>query len=97
MASFYHNELRRALSEQTFGIARYEVATPVSPHEATAAVTVLEGPCISVTLTGRGYHVGADLSDGQTFEAIEDLLMSVSPKYAQQRSDALFSKLRGLQ
>ncbi|KAI6039303.1 hypothetical protein EDC04DRAFT_2895391 [Pisolithus marmoratus] len=93
MASFFHNELRRALSEQTFGIARYEVAAPVSPHEATASVTVLEGPCVSVTLTGRGYH----LSNGQTFEAIEDLLTSVSPRYAQARSDALFTKLQALQ
>lgn len=93
MASFFYNELRRALSEQTFGIARYEVATPVSAYEATASVTVLEGSCVSVTLTGRGYH----LSNGQTFETIEDLLMSISPKYAQQRSDALFAKLRGLQ
>ncbi|KAI6030954.1 hypothetical protein F5J12DRAFT_713244 [Pisolithus orientalis] len=97
MASFFYNELRRALSEQTFGIARYEVATPVSAYEATASVTVLEGSCVSVTLTGRGYHVGIGLSNGQTFETIEDLLMSISPKYAQQRSDALFAKLRGLQ
>lgn len=92
-SGFYYNELRRALSEQTFGIARYEVATPVNPHEATASVTILEGPCASVTLTSRGYH----LSNGQIFETIEDLLLSVSPKYAEKRSDVLFSKLQALQ
>ncbi|KIM61977.1 hypothetical protein SCLCIDRAFT_99556, partial [Scleroderma citrinum Foug A] len=94
---FYYNELRRALSEQTFGIARYEVATPVSPHEATASVTILEGPCAAVTLTSRGYHVSTShLSNGQIFETIEDLLMTVSPKYAEKRSDVLFSKLQAL-
>ncbi|KAL4063303.1 hypothetical protein V8B97DRAFT_1876926 [Scleroderma yunnanense] len=92
-SGFYYNELRRALSEQSFGIARFEVATPVTPLEATASVTMLEGPCASVTLTARGYH----LNTGQIFESIEDLLLSVSPKYAQKRSDVLFSKLQALQ
>lgn len=59
-SGFYYNELRRALSEQAFGIARHEVATPTSPHEATASVTILEGPCTSVTLTSRGYHVSTN-------------------------------------
>ncbi|KAG6332812.1 hypothetical protein ID866_6276 [Astraeus odoratus] len=92
-SNFFYNELQRALSEQSFGIARYEVAKPISPHEATASVTMLEGPCVSITLNARGYHVNSD----QIFESIEDLLMSLSPKYTQKKSDALFAKLQGLQ
>lgn len=55
--SFYHNELNRALSEQSFGLTRYDVARQHSPHEATAVVTLLEGTNIRVSLNIRGYQV----------------------------------------
>lgn len=55
--SFYHAELSRALSEQAFGLARFDVCRGSSPHEATASVTLLEGRTIRITLTARGYQV----------------------------------------
>ncbi|KAH0832027.1 hypothetical protein J3R83DRAFT_12932 [Lanmaoa asiatica] len=56
-SSFYHNELSRALSEQSFGLTRYEVTRLYSAHEATAVVTILEGNTIRVSLNVRGYQV----------------------------------------
>jgi hypothetical protein len=56
-SSFYYNELSHSLSEQSFGLSRYEVARQYSPHEATAVVTLLEGTTIGVSLNMRGYQV----------------------------------------
>jgi len=55
--SFYQTELSKALSEQAFGLARFDVCGGSSPHEATASVTLLEGRTIRITLTVRGYQV----------------------------------------
>ena len=111
-SSFYYNELSRSLSEQSFGLSRYEVAGQYSPHEATAVVTLLEGTTIRVSLNMRGYQVNlhhsttvviADLSlcfkldEGQTHELIEELLQSVSPMYVRKREDMIIVKLQGLQ
>ncbi|KAF8555721.1 hypothetical protein OG21DRAFT_1507349 [Imleria badia] len=92
-SSFYHNELSHALSEQSFGLTRYEVARQFSAHEATAVVTLLEGTNIRVSLNIRGYR----LDDGQTYESIEELLQSVSPMYVRKREDIIVTKLQGLQ
>lgn len=56
-SSFYHDELGRALSEQSFGLIRYEVTRQYSAHEATAVVTLLEGTNVRVHLNTRGYWV----------------------------------------
>lgn len=56
-SSFYHNELSCALSEQSFGLTRYEITRQYSAHEATAVVTLLEGTNIRVYLYIRGYRV----------------------------------------
>ncbi|KAG8214561.1 hypothetical protein J3R82DRAFT_9624 [Butyriboletus roseoflavus] len=58
-SSFYHNELTRALSEQAFGLTRYEITGRYSAHEATALVTLLEGTNIRVSLNTRGYRVNS--------------------------------------
>ncbi|KIJ64631.1 hypothetical protein HYDPIDRAFT_28567 [Hydnomerulius pinastri MD-312] len=92
-SSFYYDELRRALSEQSFGLARYDVARQFTPHEASACVTLLEGTTLRVSLNARGYQVDS----GQIFESIEDLLQSISAMYEQKRRDTLFAKLQGLQ
>ncbi|KAF8442958.1 hypothetical protein L210DRAFT_862160 [Boletus edulis BED1] len=92
-SSFYHDELSRVLSEQSFGLTRYEVAGQSSAHEATAAVTLLEGTNINVSLNIRGYQ----LDDGQTHESIEELLQSISPKYVQKRQELIIAKLQSLQ
>ncbi|KAH7885290.1 hypothetical protein F5I97DRAFT_1928689 [Phlebopus sp. FC_14] len=91
--SFFYDELRRALAEQAFGIARYDVAGQSTPLAATASVTLLEGITITVTLDVRGYQVDS----GQVFESIEGLLQFVSPMFEQMRTNALFAKLRRLQ
>lgn len=90
--SFYHTELSRALSEQAFGLARFDVYGGSSPHEATASVTLLEGKTIRITLTARGYQLDGD----QIFESIEGLLQAVSAAYEGRRREALFSRLRSL-
>jgi len=92
-SSFYYNELNRTLSEQSFGLAGYEVARQQSAHEATATVTLLEGSSVNVSLNVRGYR----LDGGQTYESIEELLQSISPMYLQKRQDAIISRLQGLQ
>jgi len=92
-SSFYYNELSHSLSEQSFGLSRYEVARQYSPHEATAVVTLLEGTTIGVSLNMRGYQ----LDGGQTHESIEELLQSVSPTYARKREDMIIARLQGLQ
>lgn len=111
-SSFYYDELSRALSEQSFGLSRYEVARQHSPHEATAIVTLLEGTSISLSLNMRGYRVIlhhsttvviADLNPcfkldgGQTHESIQELLQSVSPMYVRKREDTIITRLQGLQ
>lgn len=111
-SSFYHNELSRALSEQSFGLTQYEVTRQYSAHQATALVTLLEGTNIRVTLNTRGYQVNlhhlktdmiADwtlfqkLDGGQTYESIEELLQSISPMYVQKREETIITKLQGLQ
>jgi len=55
-SSFYHTELNKALSEQAFGIARFDIQSS-SSHEATASVALLEGKTIRITLNARGYQV----------------------------------------
>jgi hypothetical protein len=90
--SFYQTELSKALSEQAFGLARFDVCGGSSPHEATASVTLLEGRTIRITLTVRGYQLDGD----QIFESIEGLLQAVSAAYEGKRREALFSRLRSL-
>lgn len=71
-SSFYHSELSRALSEQSFGLTRYEVARQLSAHEATAVVTLLEGTDIRVSLDIRGYRV--NLHHSTTFVIADPVL-----------------------
>ncbi|KAF9241201.1 hypothetical protein BU15DRAFT_45291 [Melanogaster broomeanus] len=92
-SSFYYNELRRALSEQSFGLTRYEVTRQDTPHEATAFVTLLEGTALRVSLNTRGYQIDG----GQIYESIDELLQSVSPMFMQKRKDVLLAKLQSLQ
>lgn len=56
MESFYPSELQRALREQSFGIAGYELLRPTSSLEASAFVTLLEGDVINISLSSRGYQ-----------------------------------------
>ncbi|OJA17191.1 hypothetical protein AZE42_00176 [Rhizopogon vesiculosus] len=89
--SFYYTELNQALSEQAFGLGRFDVCSS-TPHEATASVTLLEGRTIRIVLSARGYQ----LDGGQIFESIESLLQAVSAAYEERRREALFSRLRDL-
>jgi hypothetical protein len=56
MDSFYPAELERALKEQSFAIAGFELLTSTS-LEASALVTILEGDVVRVSLSSPGYQV----------------------------------------
>ena len=54
--AFMEEELTRALNEQSFGIASFEVVS-TSPMKATARVVLLEKEPVMVALTSRGFQV----------------------------------------
>ena len=51
-----HEELGRALSEQSFGTTSYEILSS-SPLKATASVVLLESDTVLISLTGKGFQV----------------------------------------
>jgi hypothetical protein len=53
---FYTYELRRALSEQAFGITSASIVSS-SSTDATAVIALLEGVTVCVVLTIQGYKV----------------------------------------
>lgn len=57
MNSFFSSELERALGEQSFGIAGFELLRPTSSLESSAIVTLLEGDVLNISLSSRGYRV----------------------------------------
>jgi hypothetical protein len=57
MDSFFSSELERALEEQSFGIAGFELLTSTSSLESSALVTLLEGDIVNISLSSRGYQV----------------------------------------
>ncbi|KIK57208.1 hypothetical protein GYMLUDRAFT_764010 [Collybiopsis luxurians FD-317 M1] len=91
-SEFYLNELERALSEQAAAINSFSI-TSSSSLQATASVTLLEGNTVIIQLTDRGYHLEATQT---VFEAIEDLLQSVSPLFSQQKQALLINALTEL-
>ncbi|TFK52452.1 hypothetical protein OE88DRAFT_1405377 [Heliocybe sulcata] len=86
---FYRDELRKILSEQSFGISSFNI-TGHSAEDATASIRLLEDRSVTVVLTARGYQVA---SSGPMYESLESLLRSISPMYAQKYQDVLVSKL----
>lgn len=62
-STFYSSELRRALREQSFGIAGYAVSGSMNSLEATASITLLEGRVVNVALSSRGYYVSTPSVD----------------------------------
>lgn len=111
LASFYRDELDRALSEQSFGLLGYEISGQCSAQEAAAVVTLLEGTSIRVHLNIRGYQVRSivlrmvivalnkclKIDGGQVCETIEAVLQSASQMYVQKLKDKLITKLQSLQ
>lgn len=55
-SSFFSSELKRALSEQIFGISGYKLGTS-SSYEANAKVDLLEGAQMLISLSYRGFQV----------------------------------------
>ena len=53
--SFAQAELERSLTEQNYGLKKFEI-TKKSLLESTAEVTTLEGDTVVITLTPRGYQ-----------------------------------------
>ncbi|EJF57081.1 hypothetical protein DICSQDRAFT_70216 [Dichomitus squalens LYAD-421 SS1] len=94
--AFAHDELERALKEQSFGITSFEIVS-TTPLKAAASVVLLEGPTVLVSLSNRGFQVHPDLDAEAVFETIEQLLQSVSPQYDAARRSALITKLESIQ
>ncbi|KAJ3567041.1 hypothetical protein NP233_g6619 [Leucocoprinus birnbaumii] len=96
-SSFFGQELHRALREQGPAIHGFKIVS-ASPLQAVARVKTLEGHTLEVLLTQQGYKVDCKPNEGMTqaFETVEDLLHSISPLYAQRRSEALFEALKRL-
>ncbi|KXN88257.1 hypothetical protein AN958_07716 [Leucoagaricus sp. SymC.cos] len=96
-SSFFGQELHRALREQGPAIHSFKIVN-AGPLQAVARVKILEGHTIEVLLTQQGYKVDCKPNEGMssTFESVEDLLHSLSPLYAQRRSEALFEALKRL-
>ncbi|TBU23198.1 hypothetical protein BD309DRAFT_951956 [Dichomitus squalens] len=102
--AFAHDELERALKEQSFGITSFEIVS-TTPLKAAASVVLLEGPTVLVSLSNRGFQLYSptdpptdpDLDAEAVFETIEQLLQSVSPQYDAARRSALITKLESIQ
>ncbi|KAH8104724.1 hypothetical protein BXZ70DRAFT_922133 [Cristinia sonorae] len=92
-SSFPRGELDSSLSEQSFGISSYEI-TESSGLEAVARVVLLDATVVFISLSARGYQL--QTGDGAVFEALEDLLHSASPSYADARQKVLMVKLNAL-
>lgn len=54
--TFFRDELKRALEEQTFGIASYTLGHSTA-FEASARVALLEGVDVDIILSIRGFQV----------------------------------------
>jgi len=95
--NFCVEELQRALSEQSFGIASFSITSSTS-LSASASVALLEAHTITVVLSrAAGYSIdtptNVDIGAERTFETIELLLQAVSPLYEQRRHDILIQRL----
>ncbi|KLO14718.1 hypothetical protein SCHPADRAFT_903005 [Schizopora paradoxa] len=107
--TFFRDELKRALEEQTFGIASYTLGHSTA-FEASARVTLLEGVEVDIILSIRGFQAlhssssSTSTSIGSTsstvsvdpdayFETVDTLLQHLSPLYAAKRTETLFAKL----
>ncbi|KZT23459.1 hypothetical protein NEOLEDRAFT_1096197 [Neolentinus lepideus HHB14362 ss-1] len=87
--SFYRDELRKILSEQSFGVSSFDI-TGYSAEDATASIRLLEDRNVTVVLTARGYQVSSSAS---MYESIESLLQCISPMYTRKYQEVLVSKL----
>jgi len=107
--NFFRDELKRALGEQTFGIASYSLGHSTA-FEASARVTLLEGVDIDIMLSIRGFqalHIipsspstsidspssTISVDPDAYFETVDTLLQQLSPLYAAKRTETLFAKL----
>jgi len=101
--NFDSDELQRALEEQSFGIAGFELLSSTSSLESSALVTLLEGDVVTISVSSRGYQLlknpgcaSSPTQTGKIYEAIETLLQTVSPLYEGKRRDNLVAQLERL-
>ncbi|KAF8073776.1 hypothetical protein FPV67DRAFT_765514 [Lyophyllum atratum] len=101
-SSFFADELRCVLQEQSFGIQSFSIAT-TTRSQGNASVKLLEGHEITLKLTSRGYTIESDKciirsksGDDTTYESIESLLQSVSKIYEVKRHEAWVKELEKL-
>jgi hypothetical protein len=57
MNSFFSSELEKALEEQSFGIAGFQLLQSSNSLESSALVTLLEGIIVNISVSSRGYQV----------------------------------------
>lgn len=88
-------ELQRALSEQSFGICAYSI-TSYSSLRAVAAVTLLEGPIVSIQLTTRGYSVHILLSRLTHGLYLTQVDPRTSPRFGNETFESLENLLQAL-
>ncbi|KAH8114480.1 hypothetical protein DFH11DRAFT_1726955 [Phellopilus nigrolimitatus] len=102
--SFFQEELKRALDEQSFGIVEYSLFGQTSAYEANASVELLERVRVYVTLSIRGFQVtgtsarshcaaSTAADENAMFETVDALLQHCSPLYSARRTEELFAKL----
>jgi len=90
---FFHCELASALQEQMFGISD-ALITNSGGFGATAVVEVLEGDKYAVVLTRQGFEVKMrDTGVHLTFETLDGLLQTISPKYTRKCMEMLDRRL----
>lgn len=87
----FASELASALEENLFGLKEYQVIRETQ-LESTAAVVLLEGNTVTVSLSPRGFEA-LDKEPGIVHETLEQLLDSHSPAYRIASQQALFSRL----
>jgi hypothetical protein len=110
-SKFFYDELRAALSENSYGFANHGPVKSTA-IDATTQVQLLEGKTITVILTSRGFSVSKCLiflarAYGETIatlqsdmntacETLENLLAFHSEVYKIKHQDQLFLKLHQL-
>ncbi|ETW86859.1 hypothetical protein HETIRDRAFT_305610, partial [Heterobasidion irregulare TC 32-1] len=95
--SFFEDELKKALREQTYGIDSSKLLGSTA-LDATAEITIIEGTTIKVMLFTSGFQVspGGSALVGMIFETLEELLLAVSPLYAAKQGQELLARLEQL-
>ncbi|TDL22166.1 hypothetical protein BD410DRAFT_723401 [Rickenella mellea] len=94
--SFFKDELRNALEEQSFGINGFAL-TNWNNLEARAQVTLLENLTVDIVLSIRGFYVPSGQNEQHlpdtVFETVDSLLQNISPGYSAKLAETIVARL----